>query len=47
MDEDPASSLELSRHPDWSLVGNGQGEVILVWLDQDEEEIIKIRPSAP
>lgn len=43
MAEDPASGLELSRHPDWSLVRNGQGEVVLVWLDGDEEEIIKIR----
>ena len=45
MEEDPASGVELSRHPDWSLIRNGQGEVILVWLDRDEEEVIKIRPS--
>lgn len=44
MDEDPASGRELSSHPDWSLVRNGQGEVTLVWLDSDEEEIIKVRP---
>ena len=42
--EDPASGPELSRHPDWSLMRNGPGSVILVWLDSDEEEIIEIGP---
>lgn len=45
--EDPESRVELSRHPSWSLGRNGQGKVVLVWLDSDEEEIIEIRLSQP
>lgn len=45
--EDPENSVELSGHPSWSLGRNGQGNVVVAWLDSDEEEIIEIRPSLP
>ena len=40
--EDPESRVELSGHPSWSLGRNGEGSVVLVWLDSDEEEFIEI-----